>query len=101
MPDDYYVRREVIELFDFEESFLEQLEAEELVNPVRAPDSREFVFTPDQVERLRVIVNLTRDLEVNLPGCGVILEMRERMMRMQDRFDRILAELLEHMKSGS
>jgi len=48
-----------------------------------------------------VINNLVIDLGVNLPGCEVILRMREDMIRMQERFDRILGALAEELKARS
>jgi MerR family transcriptional regulator/heat shock protein HspR len=98
MSQKYYYRRQIVELFDCDEKFLDELEDEELVCPIQVEAEREMVFPEDQVERIRVINNLVRDLEVNLPGAEVILEMRENMMRMQERFDRILQALLEEFK---
>lgn len=98
MSQKYYYRQQIVELFDCDEEFLDKLEAEELVRPVKVNSEKERVFPEDQVERIRVINNLVRDLEVNLPGAEVILEMRENMMRMQERFDRILLALLEEFK---
>ena len=98
MSQRYYYREQIVELFDCDEEFLDKLEAEELVRPVKVDSEKESVFPEDQVERIRVIHNLVRDLEVNLPGAEVILEMRENMMRMQERFDRILQALLEEFR---
>jgi MerR family transcriptional regulator, heat shock protein HspR len=98
MSQKYYHRRQIVELFNCDEEFLEELEAEEIVSPVQVASEKERVFPEDQVERIRVISNLIRDLDVNLPGAEVILEMRENMIRMQQRFDRILEALLEQFK---
>jgi DNA-binding transcriptional MerR regulator len=98
MSQKYYYRQQIVELFDCEEEFLDELEAEELVCSVEVSSERERVFPEDQVERIRVINNLVRDLEVNLPGAEVILEMRENMMRMQQRFDQILQALLKEFR---
>ncbi len=99
MTCEYYLRKQVIELFGCEEEFLEMLEAEELIHSERVETCREPVFFPDQVERIRIINNLVRDLEVNLPGCEVILEMRSNMIRMQEHFDRILEALAEELRA--
>ena len=98
MSQKYYYRQQIVELFDCEEEFLAELEAEELVCSVEVSSERERVFPEDQVERIRVINNLVRDLEVNLPGAEVILEMRENMIRMQQRFDQILQALLKEFQ---
>jgi DNA-binding transcriptional MerR regulator len=99
MKREYYLRKQVIELLECEEEFLEMLEAEELIRSETVEACGEPVFFPDQVERIRIINNLVRDLEVNLPGAEVILEMRMNMIRMQERFDRILEALADELRS--
>jgi DNA-binding transcriptional MerR regulator len=101
MSEQYYYRKQVIELFDCDEAFLDELEAEALVHSIEAGTGGERVFSSDQVERIRIITNLVRDLEVNLPGCEVILEMRERLINMRSQFDQILAMLVTHFKKRS
>jgi DNA-binding transcriptional MerR regulator len=99
MTREYYLKKQVIELLGCEEEFLEMLEAEELIHAERVETCREPVFFPDQVERIRIINNLVRDLEVNLPGCEVILEMRSNMIRMQEHFDQILEALAAELRA--
>ena len=95
----YYYRKQVIEIFEVDESFLDILEAEDLVHPVQEESTREKVFPPDQVERIRIINNLVNDLEVNLAGVEVIMEMRENLIRMQRQFDQILETLVRELKT--
>jgi MerR family transcriptional regulator, heat shock protein HspR len=95
----YYYRKQVIEIFEVDESFLDILEAEDLVHPVQEESTREKVFPPDQVDRIRIINNLVNDLEVNLAGVEVIMEMRENLIRMQRQFDQILETLVRELKT--
>jgi MerR family transcriptional regulator, heat shock protein HspR len=99
MALNFYYRKQVIEIFEVDESFLDTLEAEDLVHPVQEESTREKVFPPDQVERIRIINNLVNDLEVNLAGVEVIMEMRENLMRMQRQFDQILETLVKELKT--
>jgi MerR family transcriptional regulator, heat shock protein HspR len=99
MAQNYYYRRQILEIFEVEESFLDILEEEELVSPVQEESTREKVFPPDQVERIRIIHNLVNDLEVNLAGVEVIMEMRENLIRMQRQFDQILEMLVKELKT--
>ena len=46
----------------------------------------------EDVESIALIERLKSDLGVNLSGVGVILEMRRKMMEMQDRLDRMELE---------
>ncbi|MGD9819303.1 MAG: chaperone modulator CbpM [Desulfomonilaceae bacterium] len=98
MTDQYYQRRQVIEIFEFEEDFLDELESEELIECSQIDPSGDKLYDLDQVERLRIICNLTRELEVNLPGVEVILQMRENMISMRRQFDQILAVLIQELK---
>lgn len=98
MTEDFFYRRQIIEILGIEESFLKELEKEDLVSSVELESCRERVFMRDQVERIRIIDNLVRELDVNLPGVEVILEMRTNMMRMQRQFDTILQMMVEQLR---
>jgi MerR family transcriptional regulator, heat shock protein HspR len=98
MAQEYYYRKQIIEIFQCDEEFIHTLEEEQLIRSVEPAPGSERVFPPDQVERIRVITNLVRDLEVNIPGVEVILEMRENMIRMQRQFDSILEALVRELK---
>ena len=55
------------------------------------------LYTDSDLERLETILSLTRDLGVNLAGVEVILNMREKMERMQQELEEILAFVHESM----
>lgn len=99
MAQEYYYRHQVIEIFGLDEKFLEELEAEELIRSLELEPSRERVFSVREVERIRIIANLVKQLDVNLPGVEVILEMRANMIRMQHQFDEILSNLVKELKT--
>jgi MerR family transcriptional regulator/heat shock protein HspR len=99
MALEYYYRKQIIEIFEVEESFIDTLEAEDLVHAVPDASTHEKVFPPDQVERIRIINNLVNHLEVNLAGVEVIMEMRENIIRMQRQFDQILERLVRELKT--
>ncbi len=98
MAPNFYYRRQIIEIFECDDTFLDRLEAEDLVHSVEDESEQERVFPPDQVERIRIINNLVRELDVNLAGVEVILAMRENMIRMQRQFDEILEILVQELK---
>jgi MerR family transcriptional regulator/heat shock protein HspR len=98
MAEEFYYRKQIIELIECDDAFLDELEHEELVHPVRIESAPEEVFPVTEVERIRIIRNLVHDLEVNLAGVEVILEMRENMIRMQKQFDDILCSLVQELK---
>jgi MerR family transcriptional regulator, heat shock protein HspR len=99
MTENYYYRKQVLEIFHFDEGFLDMLEKEDLICPVEMESCCEKVFTPEQLERLRIIRNLVEELEVNVPGVEVILSMRENMILMQQQFQQILEILVKELKA--
>jgi len=77
--------------------FLRALEAEELIQCKRTSEG-ETVLSVEDVERVRLAVVLTSELEVNLPGVEVILHMRDSMAAMYRQFGEILEALVEEMR---
>lgn len=74
---------------------LRAYEREGLLSPSRSRGNTRL-YTPDDLGRLEVILNLTRELGVNLAGVEVILNMREQMERMRRDGERLLS-LLRHL----
>ena len=61
---------------------LRMYEREGLLQPARTRGNTRL-YDADTIERLEIILALTRDLGVNLAGVEVILHMKERMEKMQ------------------
>ncbi len=57
------------------------------------------LYTDDDLERLEVILKLTRDLGVNLAGVEIILNMREKMAAMQEQIEEFVATLNHELAS--
>ena len=53
------------------------------------------MYSEEDVERIRTVLNLTREMGVNLAGVEVILTMRERMQKLQDEMDRMMHDMRE------
>jgi MerR family transcriptional regulator/heat shock protein HspR len=60
---------------------LRTYEREGLLRPARTPGNRR-VYRGTDLQRLEFILTLTRELGVNLAGVEVVLNMREKMMKM-------------------
>src|SRR5262249_52268010 len=58
------------------------------------------LYTDEDIERLELILNLTRDLGVNLAGVEIILNMREKMDQMQREFNRFFEMLRDYMSQN-
>ena len=63
-----------------------------LVKPQRTQGNIRL-YTPIDIDRLRQITRLTDDLGVNLAGVQIILDMRERLERLQLEMEMCQAEL--------
>ena len=63
-------------------------EREGLLAPSRT-EGKTRLYSDEDLERLEFILNLTRDLGVNLAGVEVVLSLRDRLHRMQEDMDRM------------
>lgn len=72
----------VAEMYDIHPQTLRLYEREGLLKPSRT-DGNTRLYTEDDLKRLEFILNLARDLGVNIAGIGIILQMREQMETMQ------------------
>jgi len=86
-----YTISAVAETFQIHPQTLRLYEREGLLKPSRSEGNTRF-YSEEDLERLEVILNLTRDLGVNLAGIDIILQMRTRMEQMQKE----MMELVEY-----
>ena len=73
----------VAEMYNIHPQTLRMYEREGLLIPSRS-NGNTRLYTPEDLEQLETILNLTRDLGVNLAGIEIILNMRRRMRVMQE-----------------
>src|SRR5436309_12031109 len=85
----------VAEEFDVHPQTLRLYEREGLLKPSRS-EGNTRLYTDTDLERLELILSLTRDLGVNLAGVEIILNMREKMDAMQSEFERFFDYLQAH-----
>jgi len=95
-----YTISAVAELYDIHPQTLRLYEREGLLKPSRSIGNTRLYEDPD-LERLEVILSLTRDLGVNLAGVEIILNMREKMDRMQREFEQFFDYLKTHANEFS
>jgi len=90
----------VAEQFDVHPQTLRLYEREGLLKPSRS-EGNTRLYTDGDLERLELILSLTRDLGVNLAGVEIILNMREKMSAMQREFERFFDYLQAHAEELS
>ena len=88
----------VAELYSVHPQTLRLYEREGLLKPSRS-EGNTRLYTDDDLERLEVILKLTRDMGVNLAGVEIILNMRARMAEMQSQIEEFVATLNEELTS--
>jgi MerR family transcriptional regulator/heat shock protein HspR len=91
-----YMISVVSEQYDIHPQTLRLYEREGLLKPSRT-EGNTRLYTEKDLERLEVILNLTRDLGVNLAGVEIILNMREKMDAMQQQMQEFIACLSQQM----
>src|ERR1700732_5071488 len=87
-----YMISAVAEQYEIHPQTLRLYEREGLLKPSRS-DGNTRLDTPEDLERLEVILHLTRDLGVNLAGVEIILNMRAKMGDMQAQIQDFIASL--------
>jgi MerR family transcriptional regulator/heat shock protein HspR len=87
-----YMISSVAEQYEIHPQTLRLYEREGLLKPSRS-DGNTRLYTAEDLERLEVILHLTRDLGVNLAGVEIILNMREKMGDMQSQIQDFIATL--------
>lgn len=90
-----YTISAVAELFEIHPQTLRLYEREGLLKPSRS-EGNTRLYEDSDLERLDVILSLTRELGVNLAGVEIILNMREKMKQMQKEFERFFEYLQDH-----
>ena len=82
----------VAEQYEIHPQTLRLYEREGLLKPSRS-EGNTRLYTSEDLERLEVILHLTRDLGVNLAGVEIILNMRAKMGEMQSQIQQFISTL--------
>jgi MerR family transcriptional regulator/heat shock protein HspR len=90
-----YTISAVAEIYEIHPQTLRLYEREGLLKPSRS-DGNTRLYTDVDLERLEIILSLTRELGVNLAGVEIILNMRAKMNQMQQEFERFFEYLRAH-----
>jgi MerR family transcriptional regulator, heat shock protein HspR len=98
-----YMISAVAEMYEIHPQTLRLYEREGLLQPSRTVGNTRL-YTDEDLERLEFILNLARELGVNIAGIAIILQMRERMeemnRQMQDFVEYVRTEMLTKMQHG-
>jgi MerR family transcriptional regulator/heat shock protein HspR len=91
-----YMISAIAQQYDIHPQTLRLYEREGLLRPSRS-EGNTRLYTDYDIERLEIILHLTRDLGVNLAGVEIILNMREKMSEMQRHVEDFVSTLNREM----
>jgi len=75
-------------------------EREGLLKPSRT-EGNTRLYSDEDLKQLEVILNLSRDLGVNLAGIEIVLNMRRKMEQMQADLNEFLGQVREELRRGA
>jgi MerR family transcriptional regulator, heat shock protein HspR len=91
-----YMISAVAEQYEIHPQTLRLYEREGLLAPSRS-EGNTRLYTDADLERLEIILKLTRELGVNLAGVEIILNMREKMEAMQRQMEGFVRTLNQEL----
>jgi MerR family transcriptional regulator/heat shock protein HspR len=91
-----YMISVVSEMLGIHPQTLRLYEREGFIKPKRSGGNTRL-YSDDDIEKLEMILRLTRELGVNLAGVEVVLSMRERMEQMQREMEESILVLREQL----
>jgi len=99
MKEKTYLISAVASKYNIHPQTLRLYEREGLLRPSRSQGNTRY-YTEEDLKKLEFILNLSRDMGVNLAGIEIIYDMKLKMEKMQEEFARFLEELRKEFFSG-
>jgi len=96
----YYMISVVAKSYDIHPQTLRLYEREGLLKPSRT-EGNTRLYSEEDLQQLEVILNLTRDLGVNLAGVEIVLNMRRRIEQMQRDINEFLTFVREELQKSN
>ncbi|MCF6206197.1 MAG: helix-turn-helix transcriptional regulator [Sulfurovum sp.] len=95
-----YLISVVAQMLNIHPQTLRQYEREGLVEPSRT-QGRMRLYSQRDIDRMKLILRLTRQLGVNLAGVDIVLQLKEQIDQMQEEIDLLREELSRVNRNGS
>ena len=95
----FFMISAVAQRYDIHPQTLRMYEREGLIKPSRT-EGNTRLYSQEDLEQLETILTLTRDLGVNLAGVEIILNMRQKMDRMQREVNEFMGYVQQELPRG-
>ena len=95
-----YLISVVATMLDIHPQTLRQYEREGLVEPSRT-QGRMRLYSQRDIDRMKLILRLTRQMGVNLAGVDIVLQLKEQIDEMQKEMECLREELSKVNRNGS
>jgi MerR family transcriptional regulator/heat shock protein HspR len=95
-----YLISVVASVLDIHPQTLRQYEKEGLITPSRT-QGRMRLYSQRDVDKIKLILRLTRKMGINLAGVDVILKLKYQMEAMTEEIDSLRTELSKVNRNGS
>ncbi|MCK9256582.1 MAG: helix-turn-helix transcriptional regulator [Sulfurospirillaceae bacterium] len=79
---------------------LRQYEREGLISPSRT-DGKMRLYSQRDIDRIKMVLRLTRDLGVNLAGVDVVLQLKEKLEEYEMVIDELKEEISKISQKGT
>lgn len=94
--ENFYAIGVVAKMYNIHQQTLRLYEREGLLKPARS-EGNTRLYSDNDLERLELILNLSRDMGVNLAGVEIILNLRQKMSEMQNQINEMVHFLKEEL----
>ncbi|MGD8536252.1 MAG: MerR family transcriptional regulator [Candidatus Aminicenantes bacterium] len=98
-PKNYYHISSVSKMFNIHPQTLRLYEREGLLRPSRS-EGNTRCYTDEDLRQLELILNLTRDLGVNLAGVEVVINMRRKIEQIEEEVNMFLEYIRKEFFEG-
>ncbi|MEO1953161.1 MAG: helix-turn-helix transcriptional regulator [Campylobacterales bacterium] len=95
-----YLISVVAKILDIHPQTLRQYERENLITPARS-SGRIRMYSQRDIDKIKLILRLTRELGVNLAGVDIILRLKDNVDEMEDNIAELRHELAKAKNNHS
>ena len=88
----------VAKILDIHPQTLRQYERENLISPSRS-NGRVRLYSQEDIDKIKLILRLTRELGVNLAGVDIILRLKENVDEIENEMAQLKSELSKYKNS--